>query len=343
MKLLHGEALSEAIRSLLNDEDDLRCAVAFWGPVYGRIARVRGAKVILDTSMRCTSRVALAALGVKRGKQSSDVAARVRVLDGLHAKVFIGDRTAIICSANASANALGDNDRPPALKEAGIVVRRSSDPELHRQAVGIWEDYLERSRPVTGADLNRAPAVAASAAARDRAGAGAAASSILDAVLRRPEDFASTVFVFADHPIGATGLARAIEAYESKHDKKPVEDGRSRICRVNVGDEADVVLRTSSNAIMFWLADPEGLFAYHDLDRVEHGRKRVTYFGRRGWSSVRSRLGLARLTSDAAFRNDRDAAASFAKLDGDRRGERFVTLTGAQLSAKMEGLRADDF
>lgn len=105
-ELLTGKKLAKAIRGILKEESGGRFAVAFWGPAAGRLAAVSKAKVVLDISMGGTSRNALEALGAPSNRA-------IRVLDRLHAKLYIGANKAVVASSNASKNALGDHASPP--------------------------------------------------------------------------------------------------------------------------------------------------------------------------------------------------------------------------------------
>lgn len=51
MQVIDGPDLALAVREMFAKEDYLRCAVAFWGPEFSRLARERAAMVILDVSM----------------------------------------------------------------------------------------------------------------------------------------------------------------------------------------------------------------------------------------------------------------------------------------------------
>ena len=113
-----------------------RCAVAFWGPAAAAQAAARSARVVLDVSMGCTSRNALLALGVPHSRN-------VKVLDGLHAKLYIADDCAILTSANASGNALGSDLLPPVLKEAGVLIERGNEPEAYAAATRLFQRYWD--------------------------------------------------------------------------------------------------------------------------------------------------------------------------------------------------------
>lgn len=337
MRVLHDLELAAAVRDMFSGEDDLRCAVAFWGPELAALARKRGAKVVLDISMGCTSRTALKALGVRRKRMSPSVGDSVRVLDGLHAKIFVGDKTAILGSANASGNALGSEGRAPALREAGVLIERASEPNAFAQVEAVWAQYLEASRPVRPDDLDRAPRVPVSRSARDQAPSeNAPARSILDALLREPENFAETTFVFGDHRADPDEVTAGKEAYEEAQGCTPRTDGRTHVCLLNGALHMDQAMRRASQVITYWFGGMSGLYAYHDLIRVEHGDAGVAYFGRTGWPTVRKAIGLSRLSKNDIWKLDRRAAKLLSKREDEPKGERLVIVSNSELFEALE-------
>jgi hypothetical protein len=327
MRLLHGHDLATGIRDLFATEDELRCAVAFWGPELATIARDRGATVILDLSMRCTSKAALEAFGAGPGPVPQATGKRVRVLDDLHAKIYLGRERCIIGSANASGNALGRKGSAPSLKEAGVLIEREDDPKTFKDVEDLWRGYLNASRAVTAADFERAPRVAAAAPGRDLSGSGNESRSLLDAVLHRPESFSKTAFVFGDHDISEDDLRAAHNAYEEEHGTAARSHGRSHICTLEEQNDAnDQALRSSLTVVSYWLGKGEGVYAYHDVVRIEHGDD-VSYYGQRSWSSVRKVLGLQSLMKDMVWSADQEAARQLSELEDEPQGERYVAMT----------------
>lgn len=94
-KFLVGAHLSDAVRDLLA-EPGVRCAVAFWGAGSEELITGAGARVICNLRMGGTNPWAFAQVQAERRKR-----------DDLHAKVYIGARSAVVASANASVNGLG--------------------------------------------------------------------------------------------------------------------------------------------------------------------------------------------------------------------------------------------
>jgi len=314
MEILHGVRLAKAILAMLDNEDGVRCAVAFWGPAMGKRAQTRKATVILDLSMQGTSRNALKALGVKREALPADIAERVRVLDRLHAKLFLGHDAAIIGSANASTNALGRKGGKPAL----------------------WEAFLCASRSVRPDDLDRAPFVASTASARDLDETiNTQSPSILDAVLHRPDDFKTVAFIFGDHDIVESERRTAGDDYEKVHGEPPQATGRNLICIFWEGQPRDDVLRSALRVVMFWFGRQAGIYAYHDIVPVDHGG-RMSFFGKRHWPTVSAAVGLQQFRSKETWDADRTRGKRMSTLSGQAEKSRFVILPAEACTAWLE-------
>ncbi|MDF7773767.1 phospholipase D family protein [Sphingomonas sp. AOB5] len=336
MKILEGRELAAEILALFDQPGKLRCAVAFWGPDLAKLARGREAEVVLDISMGGTSRNALKAFGLRR-KKLPDPSSKVTVLDGMHAKIFLGEKLAIIGSANASRNALGNKENPPALSEAGVVVDRELDPVAYGRVEEIYKGYLERSLPVTTRDWERAVRASGNPAARDYAvPSGPAPASILRALLDRPEDFGRVSFIFADDEVDAEERAEANAAYVKEVGQEPKNARRSLVCMLDDDPDTDAKLRGAFHVINYWFTRPVGIYAYHDIVRIEHADATVSYFGRRGWPKIREELGMPRVTKDEAWRQDLAVAEDIAASEGQEPTDRFVVLTSDELFEHME-------
>ena len=144
MPILVGKQLSEAVNRVL-DGTDVRCAVAFWG---------RGAETRLVPSSNRTVRIIC---NLATGGTNPDVIERliarradVRHNSLLHAKVYIGDQTSIVTSANASINGLG-------LEGEEIANWIEAGAEISSESVVSWfEELWEASPPVSQRDLDKA-------------------------------------------------------------------------------------------------------------------------------------------------------------------------------------------
>jgi len=335
LRVLDGSDLAEAVRKMFATEDKLRCAVAFWGPEYSKLALERGARVILDVSMGCTSKSSLAALGVGPKKVSKHALEHVRVLDGLHAKLFLGADRCILGSANASGAALGRAGGLPKLFEAAIELERRDDPVAFGEVEALWRSYLTASRKVQLAAYEHAPRVAATSAARDWRGESAETVSILQAVLERPDRFTRTAFAFGDNNIEQSELDEANAGYEQELEAAPKAHRRLHICTTDPKDEVDQTFRGADKIITFWFGKGPGLYAYHDIVRIEHDEA-VSYYGRRSWTYVGGKVGLAHLLQADAWQADQKAARKLAKLEDEKKGSRYVPLSADALCEALE-------
>ena len=112
---LTGSDLGIAIKSLLA-EDGAKAAVAFWGAGCETWATGKDVRVIANLRMGGTNPHAL-----------EKITAEVRQCDTLHAKVYIGRTSSIVCSANASINGLAlEGTEQAGWIEAGMIVPTSA-------------------------------------------------------------------------------------------------------------------------------------------------------------------------------------------------------------------------
>lgn len=329
MKLLAGRTLARAIRRMLQDEGQLRCAVAFWGPAAAAQAAARSAKVVLDVSMGCTSRNALLALGVPRNRN-------VKVLDGLHAKLYISHDRAIVTSANASRNALGSDLIPPLLEEAGVLIERRNEPTAYAAAKRLFQRYWNAATVAGSADLRRAAKATPLSAARDHQPPQSIPPSVLDELLAEPTKFAQCLFIFGDERLTRPEAIRATEAYERSIEQDEDATPRRLIC-ATYDHREDLLLQEASYVIMYWFGRDAGILAYHDIVRVPTGDGLIAFFGRKHWSTVRSRLKLFGIVTVTGYwQADRDRAEMIACRDGRTPGGRFVILRHDELHEALE-------
>lgn len=135
-EFLVGDELSAKIREVVQGEN-VRCAVAFWG--RGAVEELFGANfrkledvhIVCDLSMGGTNPETLRALGAPKNPN-------LRVRNGLHAKVFLSSKGAIVGSANASNNGIGFMGGEAHLLEAGAYFSANSD------TCGEIEKWLEK-------------------------------------------------------------------------------------------------------------------------------------------------------------------------------------------------------
>ncbi|MCA1197850.1 phospholipase D family protein [Sphingomonas sp. R647] len=176
---LAGENLSDAIGDIMGGAK-ARCAVAFLGKgadtLLAPASIPTDARIICDISLGGTNPKALTALGAPRS-------ARLRCLDGLHAKVYISDRGMIACSANASGGGIGFGVAA-SLIEAGTLHPAGSAAWV--DAASWFEGLWARARQVGKTELSRAAALFSPGAPPARA---ANPMSLLDAILASPDRF----------------------------------------------------------------------------------------------------------------------------------------------------------
>lgn len=148
-KFLVGPELQAAISDVLNDRE-VRCAVAFWG--YGAKEwfgkKLRNAKVICNLNMGGTNPASIRELIKDKARFE------VRQCDVLHAKVYIGERSAVVTSANLSANGLGcEGQEVKGWIEAGVWLADVAP-------LKIWFDHLwdnpTQTRIIQESDLEKA-------------------------------------------------------------------------------------------------------------------------------------------------------------------------------------------
>jgi len=290
-----------------------------------------------------TSRNALIAFGLEKSRLP-DANAKVRVLNGLHAKIFLGERRAVIGSANASINALGGNGRTPCLEEAGVLIDRLEDGEAYLQLEKIYKKYQNKSQPIGPEDFDRAVHLAATAASRDHdTYTGSNHPSIFGSLLERPQRFSQTAFICADRNFETnTDEQEANEAYEKVVGEPPKSHGRSIICQFSdeLGDEEK--LRRANEIVMFWFGSSSGIFAYHDVVRIEHHDGSISYFGRRSWPKVRQLLGMSSVKLTELWQQDKDQALKIAQSGGDDEDDRFVVLKSEDLYEILERMPTTD-
>ena len=147
-----GAALSKAIRAVMA-EGPCDLAVAFWGAgaanLLGLPEQASGYRIACDAfSGACNPKTIKDLLN--RGTSVVNVG-------GIHAKVYVGSSSMVVCSANASANGLGEEDSEldPAL-EAGVLLY-SSD------AIGVarawFQGLFDGGTTLTSNDLKKITAL----------------------------------------------------------------------------------------------------------------------------------------------------------------------------------------
>ena len=237
-RFLDDKKLGPAIARILRGKD-VRCAVAFWGTgavehLFGPRGLPDNARIVCDLSMGSTNPKELRAMGAPTSR-------RLKHLVGLHAKVYISDRGAVICSANASENGIGFRD-VAGLVEAGVLL--GPDTTGYARAAAWFGRVWQRSKLVGPSALARATE------AWDRRARGRVPKpvfpiangmpSLLRTVANDPSRFRGIGFVFTTSRADVTDRDQAASALERRDDeraKRPLgRDDRRKLRTWNVGD-----------------------------------------------------------------------------------------------------------
>ena len=204
-EFLVDEALTSKIREIVAGES-VRCAVAYWG--NHNFGDTKSWKIVCDIVGGATSPSALKRLGAPNNRHLKHVI-------NLHAKVYMSDRGIVVASANASANGLGYDGKPPCLLEAGTFWEANSKAwkqaekwfsSLFTDAHPIGKDELEWAALVYRPRVSHAPLLGVN-------------HDLVTEVMARPEWFTDRMisFVFC-----SGGLKQA--EYESALEEVGVAD-----------------------------------------------------------------------------------------------------------------------
>lgn len=191
IKFLHGKALSQQIAQTLAGRRQ-KIAVAFIGRgAAGRLGLGKGsqAKVVCDLWSGACNPEAIHEL-IKVG-------AIVKRRDRLHAKVYLGDKSAVVCSANASTNGFAE---VPLEQDFGFEAGLMTDDLRTLGSIETWFDaQFDSSDDITPADIKKAEALWLR---RPRRPAFSSDADTLRSVLTRaitvPEAFPGLGFVFTN-------------------------------------------------------------------------------------------------------------------------------------------------
>ena len=135
---LGGKQLTTATKRIINEGDQIKVAIAYWGKdalsLLGLNSRKKTVKVICCLRNGASDPAIISRFG-KRARQN----------DKLHAKVIWTPKGAIIGSANASSNGLPEEEElANGLIEAGIYVNNSRT----LASIESWFDFqFKNARP----------------------------------------------------------------------------------------------------------------------------------------------------------------------------------------------------
>lgn len=186
VKFLAGADLSEAIRTVCAGQD-VRCAVAFWGRGSESLFNEKNPQpwIFCDITLGGTSPEALRALGAPDNES-------LRHVRGLHAKVYLSERGAVIGSANASQNGVGF-DKLATLTESGVFI--STENDQYKETERWIEGLMVASEPIDkdALDLAKRSFRPTKPVGSQKTREG----SLLDLVAASPDRFSDVSFVFA--------------------------------------------------------------------------------------------------------------------------------------------------
>jgi hypothetical protein len=140
LKFPYEEAILRSAKDLIKDGESIDLAVAYWGVSAVEKLGITGdrpTRIVCDLmSGGCNPREISVLLKEKN--------VTVRHLHGLHTKVYWSPKRAMVGSANASANGLGEGGTGTI--EAGI---ETDDPAVLKEISGWFESVWERSKKIT--------------------------------------------------------------------------------------------------------------------------------------------------------------------------------------------------
>jgi hypothetical protein len=136
-----GADIRKRIVKLITDSSEIDCAVAFWG---------RGATDLFpstrEKSIRIVCDLMSGACNPAVIRDLMRVGVEIKKLDGMHAKIYWTQTGAIIGSANASANGLGEEDEETSSQAEAAIY--TDEPEVLREASAWFNEQWKIGVPV---------------------------------------------------------------------------------------------------------------------------------------------------------------------------------------------------
>lgn len=150
---IHADAYKKKIQELIEENDTIRIAAAFWGEGAEQMFQGHEGKtfqIICNLTMGGTNPEPIQRLMETEGVE-------VKMLNDLHAKVVLGKDSAIVGSANFSTNGLSlEEDEAPGWREAGLLTQ---DPQS-LQSVNTWfKDQWRDAETIDDEDMEKAQAM----------------------------------------------------------------------------------------------------------------------------------------------------------------------------------------
>lgn len=144
MKFLHSSDNTKAITELLEAEESIKCAVAFWGGLAAELKwhNPKKVQVICNLESGATNPDAI--------RQLKKMGVKVKTNKHLHAKVYLAETQAIVSSANASANGLSLEGRElESWLEASVQIEDAHTlEEIRRWFEAQWNCAINVTKPM---------------------------------------------------------------------------------------------------------------------------------------------------------------------------------------------------
>ena len=138
-RFIFGENILEQINGLITCEGPTDLAVAFWGvgaaDHLGLTSQHRNVRIVCDALS--------GACHPKELQKLLDLGAKVYVRNGLHAKVYLFNKSVIVGSANASANGFGKS--AGAMSDELEAAVHTDDPDVLANASHWFDRQIEKS------------------------------------------------------------------------------------------------------------------------------------------------------------------------------------------------------
>lgn len=203
MRFLHGKELAQAITKSLSSTS-CNVAVAFIGAGAAErlgIKKRSNARIICDLWSGACNPAAI--------RELRRAGAVVKRRDGLHAKVYLGERSAVVCSANASVNGFAEGVVAQDFGlEAGVLVDDSSG----LMSITQWfEGQFEAAHEVSAADLKKADELWKRRPRRPAMETGLGSGhSVLARAIQTPDAFPDLGFVFTNSSVSTRERSEAL-------------------------------------------------------------------------------------------------------------------------------------
>lgn len=305
---LHGTRLRAGIlNTLKGDRRDL--AVAYIGD--GALLRAGlndavNARVVCDLFSGFCNPAAM--------RELRDAGAEIKNVRGLHAKVYLGDDAAIVCSANLSSNGFGEGEKE---QEWGLEAGALVEDTTELKKVATWFGEIFRSGEVVDLDDGRLDEAWAKRPRRPRFKNDANKSgSLLKHVISNPSDFRAVGFVFTDSTAPRAEREAAVrDAVGSHPDLK--DEAKVWIDNAYTGWPESSVKSWPSEFVAYHIGEQGGF--YITAHRLAVRSERQGYvLANRDWPGI-VRRGLKGPSTAKLLKADRSVAAKILKrLRGGR-------------------------